>query len=89
MYIPIFENLILKSLDRKIIALAVPMILSNITVPLLGMVDTAVIGHLPHAYYLGGSTVGAMIITFITWLMWFFKYVYYWACSTGTWAQQP
>ncbi|WP_448556529.1 MATE family efflux transporter [Thalassotalea montiporae] len=63
----------MKSLDRKIIALAVPMILSNITVPLLGMVDTAVIGHLPHAYYLGGSTVGAMIITFITWLCGFLR----------------
>lgn len=49
------------------------MILSNITVPLLGMVDTAVIGHLPHAYYLGGSTVGAMIITFITWLCGFLR----------------
>lgn len=49
------------------------MILSNITVPLLGLVDTAVIGHLDHAYYLGGSTVGAMIITFITWLCGFLR----------------
>ena len=49
------------------------MILSNITVPLLGLVDTAVIGHLSHAYYLGGSTVGAMIITFITWLCGFLR----------------
>lgn len=49
------------------------MILSNITIPLLGLVDTAVIGHLSHAYYLGGSTVGAMIITFITWLCGFLR----------------
>jgi MATE family multidrug resistance protein len=49
------------------------MILSNITVPLLGLVDTAVIGHLEHAYYLGGSTVGAMIITFVTWLCGFLR----------------
>jgi len=49
------------------------MILSNITTPLLGLVDTAVIGHLDHAYYLGGSTVGAMLITFITWLCGFLR----------------
>jgi len=49
------------------------MILSNITAPLLGLVDTAVIGHLEHSYYLGGSTVGAMIITVITWLCGFLR----------------
>jgi len=49
------------------------MILSNITAPLLGLVDTAVIGHLEYAYYLGGSTVGAMIITAITWLCGFLR----------------
>ena len=37
--------------------------LSNITVPFLSLVDTAVIGHLPHAYFLGGSTIGAMVIS--------------------------
>ena len=58
---------------RKLFALAIPMILSNITVPLLGLVDTAVIGHLSHAYFLGGSTVGAMIITFVTWLCSFLR----------------
>ncbi|MFD2167300.1 MATE family efflux transporter [Thalassotalea euphylliae] len=66
-------NLPLKSTDKLIFALAIPMILSNITVPLLGLVDTAVIGHLSHAYYLGGSSVGAMIITFITWLCGFLR----------------
>ena len=49
------------------------MILSNITVPLLGLVDTAVIGHLAHSYYLGGSTVGAMVITFIIWFSGFLR----------------
>jgi len=49
------------------------MIFSNITVPLLGLVDTAVLGHLDQAYYLGGSTVGAMIITFVTWLCGFLR----------------
>jgi len=49
------------------------MILSNITAPLLGLVDTAVIGHLEYSYYLGGSTVGAMLITAITWLCGFLR----------------
>ncbi len=39
-------------------ALAIPMILSNLTVPLVGLVDSAVIGHLPHAHQLGAVAVG-------------------------------
>ncbi|MGB1197765.1 MAG: MATE family efflux transporter [Thalassotalea sp.] len=58
---------------KQLFALALPMIFSNITVPLLGMVDTAVIGHLPDAYFLGGSTVGAVVITFIIWLSGFLR----------------
>jgi MATE family multidrug resistance protein len=58
---------------KQLLLLALPMILSNITVPLLGLVDTAVIGHLSHAYFLGGSTIGAMIITSITWLCGFLR----------------
>ncbi|MGB1261792.1 MAG: MATE family efflux transporter [Cognaticolwellia sp.] len=58
---------------KQLFILALPMILSNITAPLLGLVDTAVIGHLDYAYYLGGSTVGAMVITAITWLCGFLR----------------
>ncbi|MCW8864241.1 MAG: MATE family efflux transporter [Colwellia sp.] len=58
---------------KQLLLLAFPMILSNITVPLLGLVDTAVIGHLPYAYFLGGSTIGAMIVTSITWLCGFLR----------------
>jgi len=68
-----FIDLDLKNLDRQIIALSIPMILSNITAPLLGLVDTAVIGHLSHSYYLGGSSVGAMIVTFLIWLCGFLR----------------
>jgi MATE family multidrug resistance protein len=71
------EEFLLKIADldqhKQLLLLAFPMILSNITVPLLGLVDTAVIGHLPHAYFLGGSTIGAMIITSITWLCGFLR----------------
>lgn len=47
--------------------IAGPIIISNISVPMLGAVDTAVVGHLPDAKYLGGVAVGAMIFTFIYW----------------------
>ncbi len=47
--------------------LAAPIILSNLTVPLLGAVDTAVIGQLPEPYFLGAVAVAALIFTFIYW----------------------
>ncbi len=45
--------------------IAAPMILSNISVPLLGMVDTGVVGHLENSTYLGAVAIGGMIFTFI------------------------
>lgn len=59
--------------NRQLLALALPMILSNITIPLLGLVDTAVIGHLSEAYYLGGVALGSTIITLIIWLLGFLR----------------
>ncbi|ABV34793.1 MATE efflux family protein [Shewanella sediminis HAW-EB3] len=59
--------------NRQLLALALPMILSNITVPLLGLVDTAVVGHLSNAYYLGGVAVGSTIITLILWMLGFLR----------------
>ena len=59
--------------NRQLLALATPMILSNITIPLLGLVDTAVIGHLGQAYYLGGVALGSTIITLIVWLLGFLR----------------
>ena len=43
------------------------MILSNLTVPLLGMVDTAVVGHMQESHYLGAVAVGAMIFGVVVW----------------------
>lgn len=53
------------SVHRKIIALALPMILSNISIPLLGLVDSIVIGHLEEAWYLGGVALGSTVVMFI------------------------
>ena len=52
---------------RRIWKLSWPTILSNLTVPLLGAVDTAVMGHLPDAAYVGAVAVGAMIFSFVYW----------------------
>lgn len=59
--------------QKALLAISVPMILSNITVPLLGLVDTAVVGHLPEAYFLGGTAVGNMLITLVVWLAGFLR----------------
>ena len=50
---------------RAVLHIAAPLILSNITVPLLGMVDTAVVGHLDSPHYMGAVAVGATIFSFI------------------------
>jgi MATE family multidrug resistance protein len=52
---------------REVGGLAWPLILSNITVPLLGLVDTAVLGHLPDERYLGAATLGATLFSFLYW----------------------
>ncbi|MGF1724476.1 MATE family efflux transporter DinF [Photobacterium nomapromontoriensis] len=61
------------SLHRQVLALALPMVLSNITVPLLGLVDAAVIGHLDYAWYLGGVAVGGTMINVTFWLLGFLR----------------
>jgi multidrug resistance protein, MATE family len=59
--------------DKTLWRLALPMILSNITVPLLGVVDTAVIGHLDSPIYLGGVAVGSTATSFIFMLLLFLR----------------
>lgn len=59
--------------DQRLWRLALPMILSNITVPLLGLVDTAVIGHLNSPIYLGGVAIGTTITSFIFMLLLFLR----------------
>ena len=51
--------------DRDVWRIAAPMILSNISVPLLGMVDTGVVGHLDSPVYLGAVAIGSMIFSFL------------------------
>ncbi|MDF1760342.1 MAG: MATE family efflux transporter [Coxiellaceae bacterium] len=60
-------------LNKRILHLAVPMIVSNLTVPLLGLVDTAVMGHLSFAYYLAAVGIGAMIFDLLYWSFGFLR----------------
>ncbi|MDQ0045865.1 MATE family multidrug resistance protein [Paenibacillus polymyxa] len=58
---------------RAYLSLAIPLIISTITTPLLGAVDTAVIGHLSHSAYLGGVAVGTLIFNTLYWLFGFLR----------------
>ena len=57
----------------SLLLLAGPMMLSNISAPLLGLVDTAVIGHLSQAYYLAGIALGSGSISLLFWLASFLR----------------
>lgn len=58
---------------HKVWALAAPMILSNISVPLVALVDSTVIGHLPHAHQLGSVAVGASLFTLLVSVLGFLR----------------
>ncbi len=52
---------------RSVLTIAVPIMLSNVTEPLIGVVNTAVIGQLPEAYYIGAISIGSLIFSFLFW----------------------
>lgn len=60
-------------LNKKIPKMALPLILSNITVPLLGLSNTIIAGHLAHSDYLAAIGLGAMIFNFLYWGLGFFR----------------
>jgi MATE family multidrug resistance protein len=78
----ILSNFFQISLHQKIIVIALPMILSNVTTPLMGLVDTAVLGHMQDTYFLAGASVAALVITQLYWLCGFLRMT-----STGLSAQ--
>jgi len=57
----------------RVLRLAVPLIISNVSVPLLGLVDTAVIGHLDDARYLAAVAIGSMLFSVVVWGLGFLK----------------
>jgi MATE family multidrug resistance protein len=59
------ENI--STLDHKIWGIAWPAILSNISIPLLGLVDAAILGHLGSNHYLGAVAIGSALLSFLYW----------------------
>ena len=62
-----------RSLDREIVKLTLPTVLSNISVPLLGLCDTAVAGHMGDERYLAGIAIGSVMVTTMYWLFSFLR----------------
>jgi MATE family multidrug resistance protein len=52
---------------RRVWAVAWPIMLSNVSVPLVGIVDTAVVGHLPNPTFIGAVALGAVVFSFVYW----------------------
>ena len=57
----------LPSLNSQILRLAIPSILANITIPLVGLVDTAIVGHIANATAIGGIAIGTMLFDLLYW----------------------
>ncbi len=57
----------LSATDRNILAIALPAIIANVTVPLLGLLDVGIAGHLGVARYIGAVAVGAMMFNLVYW----------------------
>ena len=60
-------------ISKDILHIAVPSIISNITVPLLGLVDVTIVGHLGSASYIGAIAVGGMLFNMIYWIFGFLR----------------
>ncbi|MBQ5834956.1 MAG: MATE family efflux transporter, partial [Bacteroidaceae bacterium] len=60
-------------MNRNILRIALPSIVSNLTVPLLGLADTAIAGHLGAAAHIGAIAVGGMLFSMVYWLFGFLR----------------
>ena len=60
-------------MNKRILDLALPNIISNITIPLLGIVDLALVGRMGNEMYIGAIAVGGMIFNFIYWVFGFLR----------------
>lgn len=62
-----------KEMHREILRIAVPSIFTNITIPLLSLVDLTIVGHLQHSAAIGAIAVGGLIFNMIYWLFNFLR----------------
>ena len=65
----------MNNIDNKVLRIALPLILSNITIPLVGFVDNLVVGHLGSSIYIGAIGIGSIIISYILFSFGFIKSV--------------
>ena len=63
----------LNATDRQILKVAIPLIFSNLSVPLVGLVDNAVLGHLSSPLYLASAGLGAIIMSYVLFSFGFIK----------------
>ena len=63
----------MRDIDKQIFSLAIPAVVTNITVPLLGMADLAIVGHMGNAVYIGAVAVGSMMFNVIYWIFGFLR----------------
>ena len=61
------------TVHRRILSIAIPSIISNITVPLLGLADTAITGHLGSAAYMAAIAIGTSVFSTCYWIFSFLR----------------
>ncbi len=59
--------------SKRILDIAIPSIISNITVPLLGLIDVSIVGHLGATSYIGAIAIGGMLFSMIYWIFGFLR----------------
>ena len=68
-----FKTYTISPASRHILDIAIPSIISNITVPLLGLVDVSIVGHLGATSYIGAIAIGGMLFSMIYWIFGFLR----------------
>lgn len=63
----------MRDINKEILRLSVPAIVSNVTVPLLSLCDTAISGHLGSELYLAAIAVGSVMLNVVFWLFGFLR----------------
>jgi MATE family multidrug resistance protein len=52
---------------RSVLSIAVPVMISNVSTPLIGIVNTAIVGRYPNPVYIGAVAIGALILSLVFW----------------------
>jgi MATE family multidrug resistance protein len=58
---------------KAVLSLAVPVMISNVSTPLIGIVDTGVVGQIPDPSYIGSVAIGSLVFTFVFWAFGFLR----------------